>query len=143
MKKYLENVPDENYFKLCLGIELRSLEELEVALESMSDKTFKFHVNSEKNDFQAWIQEVIKDEKLTTALENIKDRDKYLAEVRKRIDEIKKTVKPDTITATKTEIAVEPHMSEHGSTTLKDFLVGLLLGIVIGVIIGSVLPALG
>ena len=62
--KYLNNVPEDNYFRLVLGIELRSLEELEVALDSMSEKTFLHHVSHEKNDFHAWIRDVIRDEKL-------------------------------------------------------------------------------
>jgi len=40
------------------------MKELETALNTMTDETYSFHANTEKNDFTNWVQDVIKDEKL-------------------------------------------------------------------------------
>lgn len=146
--KYLENVPEDNYFRLVLGIELRSLEELEVALDSMSEKTFMHHVSHEKNDFHAWIRDVIRDEKLADELQHEKRKADYLKKVRNRINELKREVGDDipSLTALSAEMATSNAMSHesahagHAHPNLKDFFVGIIIGLVIGIIIGSLLP---
>lgn len=40
----------------------------------MSDDVFAHHVNSGKNDFSNWLEDVVKHEKLAKDLQNVTDR---------------------------------------------------------------------
>lgn len=44
------------------------MKELAEGLIVMSDETFSYHANPEKNDFSNWLRDVIKDEKLASDL---------------------------------------------------------------------------
>ncbi|MBM3200133.1 hypothetical protein FJZ53_04280 [Candidatus Woesearchaeota archaeon] len=70
-------------FWMCDGQVLKSLRELASSLKSMNDDTFRYHVNSEKNDFANWVKEVIGDEELARSLS--RDRAQMLNDVKKRI----------------------------------------------------------
>ena len=63
-QRMLDNVPQEYLFRFADGRTLANMSELGDALRNISDETFNFHVNSDKNDFSNWVRDVIKDEKL-------------------------------------------------------------------------------
>jgi hypothetical protein len=44
------------------------MKELAEGLAAISDETFSYHSNAQKNDFSKWVREVIKDEKLASDL---------------------------------------------------------------------------
>ena len=46
----------------------RILAHLELALKSMDESVFLYHANTEKNDFSEWVEYVLKDATLATAL---------------------------------------------------------------------------
>ncbi len=67
-QRILGEVPQDKVFWVNDGKVLKKLSELETALKEMSDDTFCYHVNEEKNDFYKWVGEVIGDGKLARDL---------------------------------------------------------------------------
>jgi hypothetical protein len=65
----LGNVSQEKQFWCCDGRYLKNLPELKVALEQMTDETFRYHSNETKNDFSNWVKDVIGDDKLSRDLQ--------------------------------------------------------------------------
>ena len=64
----LGDVPQDKWFWCSDGRTLRSLPELEAALEGMSEETFCSHSNEAKSDFSIWVRDVIGDDKLSRDL---------------------------------------------------------------------------
>jgi hypothetical protein len=73
-KRLLADVPEEYVFWCCDGQILRNLKELGDALNTMTDETYVFHVNPEKNDFANWVRDIIKDEMLAKDLQKETNR---------------------------------------------------------------------
>ncbi|RKX83359.1 MAG: hypothetical protein DRP57_08055 [Spirochaetes bacterium] len=95
-KQALEALSDVNpnfVFWLCDGTTLKNLSELLEALKVMSRETFIYHVNSEKNDFAKWIEDVIKDEKLARDLRKVKTKRDTIKILKERIKWLKKKAK--------------------------------------------------
>jgi hypothetical protein len=67
-KDRLTNVAEEKRFWCNDGRYLSNLEELQTALESMTDEIYLFHANETKSDFAKWVDEVIGDDKLAKDL---------------------------------------------------------------------------
>jgi len=70
----LGDVPDEHVFRCHDGSIFRNMRELGDGLEAISDETFVFHANADKNDFSNWVRDIIKDEKLARDLSKASDR---------------------------------------------------------------------
>ncbi|MCD5396988.1 MAG: hypothetical protein LRZ96_00105, partial [Candidatus Pacebacteria bacterium] len=68
-------------FWVCDKKVLKNLAELKVALERMSNKTFTYHVNKNKNDFARWINDVLKEKALARTLKNIKSQKMFLKKI--------------------------------------------------------------
>ena len=66
--EFLADVPEEYIFWSHDGRSFRSMKDLAEGLVTMSDDTFVYHLNSERNDFAKWVKEVIKDDKLANNL---------------------------------------------------------------------------
>ena len=64
----LASVPQECVFRCCDGRILNHMKELREAFASMTDETFAYHSNEEKNDFSNWVRDVIGDAKLARDL---------------------------------------------------------------------------
>ncbi|HIH38208.1 hypothetical protein J4460_06415 [Candidatus Woesearchaeota archaeon] len=75
-KKVKLRAPAANSFFLCDGAELKTLEDLEKALDSMPDWIFSHHVTAERNDFATWIKDVYGEEDFATQVSAQKDRTK-------------------------------------------------------------------
>jgi hypothetical protein len=73
-KRLLADVPEEYVFWCCDGQILRNLKELGDAINTMTDETYVFHVNPEKNDFANWVRDIIKDEMLANDLQKETNR---------------------------------------------------------------------
>jgi hypothetical protein len=67
-QKMLGEVPQDKAFWVTDGKIIKKLSDLETALKQMSDDTFRYHVNAEKNDFYKWVGEVIGDDRLAREL---------------------------------------------------------------------------
>lgn len=50
------------------------MQELADDLATMTDESFAYHVNAEKNDFVNWVRDIIGDKKLLEDLVGAKDR---------------------------------------------------------------------
>jgi hypothetical protein len=79
-----------NSFKLADGGEIRNLNQLSENLENMQDSSFAHHVSDGKNDFSAWVKDVLVDEKLANDLLAANDRKTAQITVLKRIVELMK-----------------------------------------------------
>lgn len=78
-KNILEPVSKkEHRFVLLTGKEIKSLEELEAALEIMSGSVFRHHVTEYRNDFANWIKDILKDDDLALQIYKEKSLRKIL-----------------------------------------------------------------
>ncbi len=84
-EKMLANVVEEYVFWCCDGRVLRSMQELKEALKTMTDETFAYHANAEKNDFANWVRDIIKDEKLAEDLRKLLNRKTAATRVAARV----------------------------------------------------------
>ena len=69
--KRLADVPAEYAFWCNDGCIIKSMRELKEALEQISDATYIYHANAEKNDFSTWVKDVLLDEKLAWDLSSL------------------------------------------------------------------------
>ena len=74
MKSKLKDVNPENNFWASDGRSIKNLFELADVLESMSHETFSSHVNEHKNDFSAWLNDVVGAKELAVKMGEIKDK---------------------------------------------------------------------
>jgi hypothetical protein len=88
----LGNVSQEKQFWCYDGHYLKNLQELEVALEQMTDETFRYHSNEIKSDFSNWVRDVIGDEKLSRDLQKSATREKAAKSVAERVTWLKRKV---------------------------------------------------
>ncbi len=88
--KFLGDASPEQCFWVNNGQILKNLEELANALQSMSDETYRYHANKEKNDFSKWLSEIIGDKKLANDLLSSKSRGSALKKVRGRLESLKR-----------------------------------------------------
>lgn len=65
------------YFVLCTGGVIKSIKELALALDYLSDEEFRHHVNNERNDFSNWIRDVLKEDELAKQISAVQDK-KYI-----------------------------------------------------------------
>ena len=72
--RLLAPVPETNAFWCRDGGIYRNLEELKAGLARMSDTTFAYHVNREKNDFSSWVRSSVGDTKLAADLDKSPNR---------------------------------------------------------------------
>jgi hypothetical protein len=121
--KQLENVPEENTFRLKSGQQIKNLYELSIHLAGMDDATFQHHVNDEKNDFRNWIFDIVKDDRLADRIAGTKDRAKMAKIVEKRV------------TAIEQEKKHHAKVLEQGfKWGIKEFSMGLVTGLFIGLV---------
>jgi hypothetical protein len=83
--RFLANVPSDKVFWCHDGRTLRNIAELGKALSSMTDETYVYHANREKNDFVSWVRDVIGDIKLADALQTAADRVKAASQTISRV----------------------------------------------------------
>jgi len=63
------------------GSAIRSLYELAIAMDLMSDDTFYHHVNEDNNDFSNWVRDVLNQEQLADSLQNTQNKDRQTIEI--------------------------------------------------------------
>jgi len=83
--RWLGDAPSDKVFYCCSGEVYRNVRELEAGLAQMAEDYFVYHVNSEKNDFSKWIQDVIADGYLAGRLAGCQNRAQALQAVRERL----------------------------------------------------------
>jgi len=83
-ERRLADVLDQYVFWCHDGRILHSIHELKDALEMMSDETYAYHANQEKNDFSNWVKDIIGDDKLSRDLSRSSDRRQAFEHVKAR-----------------------------------------------------------
>jgi hypothetical protein len=73
-KKYLTKVPETLVFWCHDGQVFNDLEQLIAGFDLMSEETFMYHANEDKNDFSCWIIDVIGDEALAKDIKKAKSK---------------------------------------------------------------------
>ncbi len=89
VRRFLANVPEEFVFWCNDGRVLRNLLELKDALTTMSDETYTYHVNAEKNDFANWVKDIIGDTRLANDLRKARSREEAARIVARRLAALK------------------------------------------------------
>lgn len=84
-EKRLGDVEDDKQFWCQDGHYLKNLQELETALEQMTEDTFRFHSNETKSDFSNWVNDVIGDDKLSRDLRKSVTKTQAVKSVAERI----------------------------------------------------------
>jgi hypothetical protein len=84
-EKRLGDVSQEKQFWCHDGRYLKNLQELEAALEQITEETFQYHVNETKSDFSNWVRDVIGDDKLARDLQKNTTRAQAAKSVAERI----------------------------------------------------------
>ena len=74
IRKLLAKVPEDSIFLCHDGRTFRNMKELADGLATMSDDTFAYHVNPERNDFSKWAKDEIRDETLAGDLAKATNR---------------------------------------------------------------------
>jgi hypothetical protein len=64
----LSKVPAEYVFWCNNGNTFSDLEELAAGLKAMSDETYDYHCNPDKQDFANWVRDIVKDDVLAADL---------------------------------------------------------------------------
>ena len=65
------DLPHEKQFHFRDGSSVATLEQLKSKIESISYQEFYHHVNSEKNDFSAWVRHILQDQRLADDLKRV------------------------------------------------------------------------
>lgn len=77
----VEITPDK-YFYVNDGKVLTSVEDLLGYASDMSDETFAYHVNKEKNDFYNWFYAVFQDEELAKSIQKVKTKNGFVKKLK-------------------------------------------------------------
>ena len=80
----------KRYWKTC-SIQ-KNLKDLLEYIQNIEEKIFNYHVNSEKNDFYNWINEVIKDKKLAKLIKKKRKSKAMYKTIKNRIDLLKRII---------------------------------------------------
>jgi len=87
-KSWLDDVSEDKVFWCHDGRAVKNMDELAVALGEMSEDTFHYHANREKNDFSNWIRDVIGDARLARELAKIATKTTAARKVEMRLRSI-------------------------------------------------------
>jgi hypothetical protein len=89
-RKTLANVNPKFYFWVCDGQIIKNLQELSKALSKMNNNVFRYHVNKDRNDFKAWVKDVLHEPSLVREISKCKNAKTMATAVKKRLDYLKK-----------------------------------------------------
>ena len=73
-RSLLQSTSPEFYFKVVDGSEIKSLAELADALDRMSDDSFFYHANEQRNDFANWIRDIFSEQQLAEQMTKCNSR---------------------------------------------------------------------
>ena len=68
------------------GKVIQSIGELADVLSEISDETYSYHVNAEKNDFANWVGDVFGHKKLASGLKKVKKKETAAKKVNMHLD---------------------------------------------------------
>ncbi len=89
-RRILDGTDGDRCFWVNNGPVLRNLDEMHEALSKMNKETFMHHVNAEKNDFSAWVRDILGDQKLAQDLSKVKSKKGMALKIKQRAQYLKK-----------------------------------------------------
>ncbi len=92
-RRVLMRVPAPVSFWLCTNENLRSLSDLASALEEADNDVFRYHVSRDRNDFEAWIRDIVKDKELAREIARVKTKETLIRKINERVEALRVTVK--------------------------------------------------
>jgi hypothetical protein len=72
--RFQEKAPEAYVFWCCDGRKFSDMQEFAEGLLAISDETYAYHANAEKNDFCNWVRDIILDVELAVALSEAQSR---------------------------------------------------------------------
>jgi hypothetical protein len=87
-KKSLDKVSETVVFWCNDGQIFRDMKGLMDGFDIMSDETFVYHLNDNKNDFSCWVLDIIGDQKLAQDLKTVKNKAQAKKKVQQRYYEL-------------------------------------------------------
>ena len=94
-RKRMRNLSPEKSFWVNNGTVIRNLQELLVSLKKMSESTYRYHTNKEKNDFHNWIKDVIGDARLAVDFKKSRTKKSAIKKLSARLKTLKQTIKQE------------------------------------------------
>ena len=73
--EFYKDVKPENYFRFTNGIIVKNMQELIDILKVIDEETFKYHVNTYRNDLNAWIQHAVGRADIASQTNDMKSRE--------------------------------------------------------------------
>ena len=86
--RLLNDVREDEHFRTVDGRTLGSVRELVMLLETYQDEHFRHHVNEHRNDFAAWIEHSVGDQKLAERIRQAPTPVRIQQEIAARLEEI-------------------------------------------------------
>ncbi|MBW2995614.1 hypothetical protein KY312_04635 [Candidatus Woesearchaeota archaeon] len=80
-KRKSTKAPKDKYFWVIDGTVIRSVKELVDAIDTMDYNIFQHHVNDARNDFAAWVENVLNLENLARDLRTTTNKDRAVITV--------------------------------------------------------------
>ncbi len=92
-RRILSKVKPRYAFWLCTNDYLLSLKEVSRKLDCVGDEVFRYHVNRDKNDFERWIRDTVRDRELAREISRIKTRRTLTRKINERIEQLHKLMR--------------------------------------------------
>ncbi len=92
-RRILNRVHFPSSFWLCTNQNLRSLAEISTALQKVDDDVFRYHVTRDKNDFEVWIRDTLKDKELAREIARVKTKETLVRKINERVNALGKVIK--------------------------------------------------
>lgn len=89
-RQHICDVAPEKCFWTSDGQVFKNMEEFANGLNNMSNETFKYHANNDKNDFSVWVKEVLGDAKLANELLSSRNKDAAARKAMSRLESLKR-----------------------------------------------------
>ncbi|MBR9675591.1 hypothetical protein GOV05_01130 [Candidatus Woesearchaeota archaeon] len=120
LNRVLSAVGEEQAFRFSDGSIIRSLGELADKIRSLDEASFSNHVNTQRNDFANWINNVFKDEILGQRISKVLRKDDLITEIKTRLEQAKQTIQiQQSPTIPKTQEKPLPPPTQVPATRIK------------------------
>ena len=96
---------EKNFFYTCNNSVLKSTQEMLDWIKNTDDKSFYYHINSERNDFAGWVKKILRDSVLSKKLEKLKNREEIIEAIKQRQESKNKKNKKSLISQIKDAIS--------------------------------------
>ncbi|MBW3018970.1 hypothetical protein KY329_02175 [Candidatus Woesearchaeota archaeon] len=138
----MRHCPPDKVFWVQDGRTIKNLQELERALQNMTQDTFKHHVNADKNDFAAWLEQVMREKTLAKLIKTARTKDNMRRLVEKRIEEVQKPMKKAKKVQKKTKRKAVMNEEFRSIVEPASHHIALAAHISLGIVVGSALTLL-